>query len=208
MRIADEVAVTRLALAGRLPARPKARVARPARFSDSQVRWFATEVITIGIVYNTNLVRQRPQSRNDPLRPDAEGRVIMPSPLCSGAVVIHVGTLAEQPGFGWAYFEKLAAAGTASARSAGRPRRAGAGSPSGLRPRQPGRVAARCAALAGPSRAALPAAARAAILRARSEGKRMRERVAERAGEGVFELLRGLEAALAEIPSRANRRLA
>lgn len=118
--IADEVAVTRLALAGRLQAYPEAPVARlPKHFYDPEMRWFGTKLITTGIVYNTNLVKEPPRSWNDLLRPDAKGRVIMPSPLYSGAAVIHVGTLAEQPGFGWAYFEKLAEAGALSARGNG-----------------------------------------------------------------------------------------
>lgn len=118
--IADEVAMSLLAREGRLMAYPEAPVARlPKHFYDPQMRWFGTKVITTGIVYNTNLVKDPPESWNDLLRPDAKGRVIMPSPLYSGAAVIHVGTLVEQPGFGWFYFEKLAEAGALSARGNG-----------------------------------------------------------------------------------------
>ncbi|BCX18358.1 MAG: ABC transporter substrate-binding protein [Geminicoccaceae bacterium] len=118
--IADEVAMSQLAREGRLMAYPEAPVARlPKHFYDPQMRWFGTKVITTGIVYNTNLVKDRPESWNDLLRPDARGRVIMPSPLYSGAAVIHVGILVEQPGFGWSYFEKLAEAGALSARGNG-----------------------------------------------------------------------------------------
>lgn len=118
--IADEVAITQLARADRLLAYPEAPVARlPKSFYDPEMRWFGTKVITTGIIYNTNLVKEPPKSWNDLLRPDAEGRVIMPSPLYSGAAVIHVGTLAEQPEFGWRYFEKLAEAGALSARGNG-----------------------------------------------------------------------------------------
>lgn len=118
--IADEVAMSQLAREGRLMPYPEAPVARfPKSFYDPQMRWFGTKVITTGIVYNTNLVKEPPKSWNDLLRPEAKGRVIMPSPLYSGAAVIHVGTLVEQPGFGWSYFEKLAQAGTLSARGNG-----------------------------------------------------------------------------------------
>lgn len=118
--IADAVAITQLARADRLLAYPEAPVARlPKSFYDSQMRWFGTKVITTGIIYNTNLVKDPPKSWSDLLRPDAAGRTIMPSPLYSGAAVIHVGTLTARPEFGWRYFEKLAEAGALSARGNG-----------------------------------------------------------------------------------------
>lgn len=118
--IADEVAVTQLVLDDRLLAYPEAPVARlPKSFYDPGMRWFGTKVITTGIVYNTQLVKEPPKSWLDLLRPDAKGRLIMPSPLYSGAAVIHVGTLAEQPQIGWSYFEKLADMGALSARGNG-----------------------------------------------------------------------------------------
>lgn len=118
--IADEVAVTQLILGGHLLAYPEAPVARlPKTFYDPGMRWFGTKVITTGIVYNTNLVKEPPKSWQDLLRADAKGRLIMPSPLYSGAAVIHVGTLAEQPEIGWGYFEKLADMGALSARGNG-----------------------------------------------------------------------------------------
>jgi iron(III) transport system substrate-binding protein len=118
--IADEVAITQLARADRLMAYPEAPVARlPKGFYDPAMRWFGTKVITTGIVYNTNLVKEPPRSWLDLARPDAKGRLIMPSPLYSGAAVIHVGTLAETPGLGWAYFQKLADLGALSARGNG-----------------------------------------------------------------------------------------
>ena len=118
--IADEVAITQLARADRLLAYPEAPVARlPKSFYDPEMRWFGTKVITTGIVSNTNLVKDPPRSWTDLLRADARGRLIMPSPLYSGAAVIHVGTLAEQPGLGWGYFEKLADLGALSARGNG-----------------------------------------------------------------------------------------
>ncbi|MCS6878179.1 MAG: ABC transporter substrate-binding protein [Geminicoccaceae bacterium] len=118
--IADEIAMMQLARDNRLLPYPEAPVARfPKTFYDPQMRWFGTKVITTGIVYNTNLVKEPPKSWKDLLRPEAKGRVIMPSPLYSGAAVIHVGTLVEQPEFGWSYFEKLAEAGALSARGNG-----------------------------------------------------------------------------------------
>jgi iron(III) transport system substrate-binding protein len=43
----------------------------------------------------------------------------MPSPLYSGAAVIHVGTVVEQPEMGWDYYERLAENGALAARGNG-----------------------------------------------------------------------------------------
>ncbi|MDQ4060532.1 MAG: extracellular solute-binding protein, partial [Pseudomonadota bacterium] len=68
--------------------------------------WFATKLITTGIVYNTK-APFRPTSWTDLTRAEAKGQVVMPSPLNSGAALIHAATLtANLPG-GWAYYENL-----------------------------------------------------------------------------------------------------
>ncbi|MFN3500850.1 MAG: ABC transporter substrate-binding protein, partial [Allorhizobium sp.] len=72
-----------------------------------------------GIVYNTDLVKTAPTSWNDLLEADAAKSLIMPSPLYSGAAVIHVGTMTQQPEFGWAYYEKLAEAGAVAGQGNG-----------------------------------------------------------------------------------------
>ena len=43
----------------------------------------------------------------------------MPSPLYSGAAVIHVGTVVQQPVFGWSYLENLAAGGAVAGQGNG-----------------------------------------------------------------------------------------
>jgi iron(III) transport system substrate-binding protein len=43
----------------------------------------------------------------------------MPSPLYSGAAVIHTGTIAAQPEFGWDYYDKLSKNGAVSAKGNG-----------------------------------------------------------------------------------------
>lgn len=110
--IADAVAATQLKQEGRLQPYPDAPVARlPKALVDPDMTFFGTKLITTGIVYNTKLVQKAPTSWNDLLTKEAAKSSIMPSPLYSGAAAIHVGTVAQQPAFGWTWFEKLADGG-------------------------------------------------------------------------------------------------
>jgi iron(III) transport system substrate-binding protein len=107
--IADTVAMTQLKNDGRLYALndlPTEGIA--PEVIDKDKTYFGTKLITTGIVYNTNLVKTPPRSWNDLLAPDVAKRLIMPSPLYSGAAVIHLGTMVQQPEFGWKYFKTLA----------------------------------------------------------------------------------------------------
>ena len=118
--IADTVAMTQLKDAGRLLAYEDAPVEGidPA-FIDKDKTYFGTKLITTGIVYNTGLVKSAPESWNDLLAEDAAKSLIMPSPLYSGAAVIHVGTMVQQPEFGWGYYEKLADGGAVAGQGNG-----------------------------------------------------------------------------------------
>jgi iron(III) transport system substrate-binding protein len=118
--IADTVAMTQLKNDDRLLAFTEAPVEGidPA-FIDADKTFFGTKVITTGIVYNTDLVKTAPTSWNDLLATDAAKSLIMPSPLYSGAAVIHVGTMTQQPDFGWAYYEQLAEAGAVAGQGNG-----------------------------------------------------------------------------------------
>ncbi|SES44939.1 ABC transporter substrate-binding protein [Rhizobium sp. NFR03] len=118
--IADTVAMTQLKNDDRLLAIPDAPVTGidPA-FIDTDKTYFGTKVITTGIVYNTDLVKTAPKSWNDLLATDVAKSLIMPSPLYSGAAVIHVGTMTQQPQFGWGYYEKLAKAGAVAGQGNG-----------------------------------------------------------------------------------------
>jgi len=120
MLIADTVAMTQLKNDGRLYAFTDAPVEGidPA-FVDKDKTYFGTKLITTGIVYNTNLVKAAPTSWKDLLSADAAKSLILPSPLYSGAAVIHVGTVAQQPEFGWDYFDKLANAGAVAGQGNG-----------------------------------------------------------------------------------------
>jgi iron(III) transport system substrate-binding protein len=109
--IADAVTMEGLKKEGRLLAHDTADVsAYPAGLHDSTKTWFSTKLITTGIVYNTK-APFKPAAWADLLRPEAKGQVVMPSPLASGAAMIHaaalVGSLKEK----WGYYEALKANG-------------------------------------------------------------------------------------------------
>jgi iron(III) transport system substrate-binding protein len=110
--IADAVAMTLLKDDDRLLPYPDAPVDNlPKELVDPDMTFFGTKLITTGIVYNTGLVENPPTSWAELTEPDLASKTIMPSPLYSGAAVIHVGTIVQQPEFGWDYYETLADGG-------------------------------------------------------------------------------------------------
>jgi iron(III) transport system substrate-binding protein len=113
--IADSVTMEGLKAEGRLLAHDKADVsAYPAGLHDPQKAWFATKLITTGIAYNTR-APLKPASWADLTKPEAKNLVAMPSPLNSGAALIHAMTLAGNLPEGWGYYEKLQANGALAA---------------------------------------------------------------------------------------------
>jgi len=109
--IADSVTMEGLEKEGRLLPHEKADVsAYPEGTHDPQKHWFATKLITTGIAYNTK-APFKPTSWADLLRPEAKGQVVMPSPLTSGAALIHAATLTGNLEGGWKYYEGLKANG-------------------------------------------------------------------------------------------------
>ena len=107
--IADSVTMEGLKAEGRLLAHAAADVsAYPAGLHDAQKFWFATKLITTGIVYNTK-APFRPESWQDLLRPELRGQLVMPSPLNSGAALIHAAALTGTLPGGWDYYRKLKA---------------------------------------------------------------------------------------------------
>lgn len=120
MLIADAVAMTKLKSEGRLYAYTDAPIqGLPKAVVDPDRTFFGTKLITTGIIYNTNLVKTAPTSWNDLTAPDVAKSLIMPSPLYSGAAVIHVDTMVQQPEFGWKYYETLASAGAVAGQGNG-----------------------------------------------------------------------------------------
>lgn len=113
--IADSVTMEQLKAERRLLAHTAAdTTAYPAGVHDPQKFWFATKLITTGIVYNTRATF-RPTSWSDLTRPEVRGQLAMPSPLTSGAALIHAQTLTGNLPGGWRYYEQLQANGALAA---------------------------------------------------------------------------------------------
>lgn len=106
--IADVVTMEGLKAQGRLMAYPevKADGIDPALI-DKDKTYFSTKLITTGIVYNTKAPFV-PASWSDLTKPEAKGLVAMPSPLTSGAAMIHTVTLTGNLPQGWDFYKALA----------------------------------------------------------------------------------------------------
>lgn len=109
--IADTVTLERMKQAGQLMAykSPEA-VNYDKSLFDADGAYYSTKLITTGIMYNT-AAGMKPTSWADLAKPEAKGLVTMPSPLTSGAALIHAQTLAGVSGLGWDYYKALQANG-------------------------------------------------------------------------------------------------
>lgn len=76
-------------------------------FYDKDGYYYGTKLINTGIVYN-NRASEQPTSWQDLTTKNYENLVAMPSPLYSGAALIHVASLSSDESLGWEYVEKLA----------------------------------------------------------------------------------------------------
>nr|CAD6412377.1 ABC transporter substrate-binding protein [Rhizobium sp. Q54] len=105
--IADTVTLERMKQAGQLLAHksPEAQNFDPALY-DADGHYYSTKLITTGIMYNTQAA-MKPESWADLAKPEAKGLVAMPSPLTSGAALIHAQTLAGVGSLGWDYYRQL-----------------------------------------------------------------------------------------------------
>jgi iron(III) transport system substrate-binding protein len=109
--IADMVTMEGLKQEGLLLPYPEADVSgyEPG-LMDKDGAYFSTKLITTGIVYNT-AAPFVPASWLDLTKPEAQGQIAMPSPLTSGAAMIHAVTLTSTLTGGWDYYSALAANG-------------------------------------------------------------------------------------------------
>ncbi|CAN7321421.1 ABC transporter substrate-binding protein [Rhizobium rhizogenes] len=113
--IADTVTLERLKEAGKLLAYKSPEGANyDAALYDAGGYYYSTKLITTGIVYNT-AASMKPTSWRDLTKPEAKGLVAMPSPLASGAALIHTQTLAGVGSLGWDFYKNLAANGAVAA---------------------------------------------------------------------------------------------
>jgi len=113
--IADTVTLERMKQAGQLMdyKSPEAANYDPALY-DADGAYYSTKLITTGIMYNT-AAAMKPTSWADLAKPEAKGLVVMPSPLTSGAALIHAQTLAGVNSLGWGYYKGLQANGAVAA---------------------------------------------------------------------------------------------
>lgn len=109
--IADIVTMEGLKAQDRLLAFPEAEVAGlDEALIDKDRTYFPTKLITTGIVYNTK-APMVPSSWMDLTKPEAKDLIAMPSPLTSGAAMIHTVTLTSNLEQGWDFYNALAANG-------------------------------------------------------------------------------------------------
>lgn len=80
-------------------------------FYDKEHTYTGTKVISTGIAYNTKLIQEPPRSLRDLAKPEFKGRLIMPSPLYSGAAAYNLSVLTRTEGLGWEYYHALKANG-------------------------------------------------------------------------------------------------
>lgn len=109
--ISDMVTMEGLKAEGLLRAYPEANVAgyEPG-LMDKDFSYFSTKLITTGIIYNT-AAPMVPSSWLDLTKPEAKDQIAMPSPLTSGAAMIHAVTLTGNLQGGWDFYTALAANG-------------------------------------------------------------------------------------------------
>ncbi|ORE98511.1 iron ABC transporter substrate-binding protein [Aurantimonas sp. 22II-16-19i] len=81
---------------------------------DKDKTYFSTKLITTGIVNNTR-AGMTPTSWKDLTKEEAKGQVTMPSPLTSGAALVHLAAITQNPDLGWDYVEALAKNGATAA---------------------------------------------------------------------------------------------
>ena len=109
--IADSVTLEQLKKEGLLAAHDSAEKANyDASLFDAEGYYYGTKLITTGLAYNTS-APNKPTSWTDLVKPEYKDLAAMPSPLYSGAALIHLSALTTNPDFGWKYYEDLKANG-------------------------------------------------------------------------------------------------
>ncbi|KAA8997682.1 ABC transporter substrate-binding protein [Affinibrenneria salicis] len=73
---------------------------------DAAGYYYGTKLITTGIAYHRQ-APVKPASWQDLLKPELKNMTAMPSPLYSGAALIHLATLTNNPQLGWNYYQQL-----------------------------------------------------------------------------------------------------
>lgn len=81
----------------------------PSELIDSDHTYFGTKVMATGLVVNTENVKEMPTSWNALTSKEVKGKIIMPSPLYSGAAAYNLGVFTRQDTFGWDFYKNIAA---------------------------------------------------------------------------------------------------
>ncbi|WP_417584410.1 ABC transporter substrate-binding protein [Nitrincola sp.] len=105
--IADSVTMESLKREGLLQAylSPE-RVQYDAELYDPEGYYYGTKMITTGIAYHTRAAQQ-PERWQDLVNEPYRNQVAMPSPLYSGAALIHLAALTDHSDLGWDYYTAL-----------------------------------------------------------------------------------------------------
>lgn len=105
--IADSVTMESLKQEGLLHAYlSDEREAFNAELFDADGFYYGTKMITTGIAYHTRAAHQ-PTRWQDLTDEALKNQVVMPSPLYSGAALIHLAALTDQADLGWEYYQAL-----------------------------------------------------------------------------------------------------
>ncbi len=85
--------------------------------ADPEGYFTAARLGTLGIVYNTTLVKTPPKTWNDLLKPEYKGAFAIANPALSGTAFVSIGMLVEN--FGWEFIQKLRANGAMMGQGSG-----------------------------------------------------------------------------------------
>jgi iron(III) transport system substrate-binding protein len=82
----------------------------PKVFHDPDGYYIGARILSIGLMYNTNLVKEAeaPKDWNDLLSSKWKNQIVHASPLYSGSATATVTGLTQSPKFGWNYYKNLA----------------------------------------------------------------------------------------------------
>ena len=105
--IADSVTMESMAKDGYLaPYLSPNRSNYDASLYHNEGYYYGTKLITTGIVRHQR-APEKPTDWSDFAKPEYKNQIAMPSPLYSGAALIHLATLTDEPSLGWSYYEAL-----------------------------------------------------------------------------------------------------
>ncbi len=111
--IADSVTLEQLKAENLLaPYDSPEKASYDASLYDDEGFYYGTKLITTGIAYHSDAADE-PTSWTDLLKPEYNDLAAMPSPLYSGAALIHLSAVTTNDDFGWEFYEGLEANGMA-----------------------------------------------------------------------------------------------